>query len=382
MIKVAILGSTGSIGTQALEVISCLPEEVQVISLAAGKNLKLLKAQIEKYKPKKISVTDENDAHFLAKEFPKLEVFWGDEGLVKLATDEEVDTVLVAVSGKIGLIPTIEAIKKKKRIALANKETLVIAGDIVMAMANEYGTEILPVDSEHSAIFQCLNNSENKPKKLIITASGGPFLRKSEEEMWKATANEALRHPKWNMGKKITIDSATLMNKGLEVIEAHHLFNIDYEDIKVVVHPQSVIHSAIEYADGSVIAQLGIPSMHIPIQYALLYPKRVHGIESDSFDFAKIAQLTFEEPDFHKFLALKLAYDAGRKGKTFPCVLNAANEEAVLAFLEGKISLADIIIVVDTLLKEHKPFENATIEDLLKLDEEIRSKARALINSL
>ncbi len=382
MKKISILGSTGSIGTQALEVVSCLQEEIQVISLAAGKNLELIKKQINKFTPKKVSVTKKEDAILLSKDFPNLEIFYGDEGLVKLATDEEIDTVLVAVSGKIGLLPTIEAIKKKKRIALANKETLVIAGDIVMSLAKEYETEILPVDSEHSAIFQCLNNSQNKPKKLLITASGGPFLRKTKNEINNATVTDALKHPKWNMGKKITIDSATLMNKGLEVIEAHHLFNMDYDNIKVVIHPQSIIHSAIEHNDGSVIAQLGIPSMHIPIQYALLYPKRVEGIETESFDFAKIAQLTFEEPDFEKFPALKLAFEAGKKGKTFPCVLNAANEEAVLAFLDNKIKLSDIIKIVEILLNEHIALENANISDLLKLDEEIRLKAQKLINSL
>ncbi len=383
MKKIAILGSTGSIGTQSLEVISQLQDKVEIVSLAAGANIKLLKKQIVNFSPKKVSVTNEEDAKNLKKEFPDIDFYFGDNGLISLSTDEEIDTVLVAVSGIIGLKPTIEAIKKQKRIALANKETLVIAGDIVMKLAKEYNAPILPVDSEHSAIFQCLNaNSQIKPKKLIITASGGPFLNKTQEEMNNATASVALKHPRWNMGKKITIDSATLMNKGLEVIEAHHLFDMDYDDIKVVIHPQSIIHSAIEHNDGSVIAQLGIPSMHIPIQYALLYPERVKGVESESFDFAKVAQLTFEEPDFVKFKALKLAFEAGKKGKTYPCVLNAANEEAVLAFLNDKIKLNDIINIVETLLSSHTPIENASLDELLCLDNETRIKARLLVKSL
>lgn len=383
MKKVAILGSTGSIGTQALEVISCIQDKIQVISLAAGSNIKLLKEQIKKFSPRKISVLNEIDAIALKKEFPKLEIYFGDEGLIALSTDNEIDTVLVAVSGKIGLKPTIEAIKNKKRIALANKETLVIAGDIVMDLAKKYSAEIIPVDSEHSAIFQCLTtNTFVSPKKLIITASGGPFLNKTMEEMNNALACEALKHPRWNMGKKITIDSATLMNKGLEVIEAHHLFNIDYDNIKVVIHPQSIIHSAIEHQDGSVIAQLGVPSMHIPIQYALLYPQRVKGIETESFDFTKIAQLTFEEPNFEKFIALKLAYEAGKKGKTYPCVLNAANEEAVLSYLKNKIKLSDIIKILENLLDKHIPSNNLSINDLLTIDEETRFAAQEIIKRI
>ncbi len=382
MKKVAILGSTGSIGTQALEVISCLKNEIQVISLAAGKNIELIREQIKQFSPKNVAVSLEQDAVQLKKEFPHINFLHGTNGLIQIATDNEIDTVLVAVSGKVGLIPTIEAIKQKKRIALANKETLVMAGDIVMNLAKEHNAEIIPVDSEHSAIFQCLANDKNQPKKLIITASGGPFLNKTKEEMNQAKASDALKHPKWNMGKKITIDSATLMNKGLEVIEAHHLFNINYDDIKVVVHPQSIIHSAVEHNDGSVIAQMGIPSMHIPIQYALLYPNRVKGIESESLDFTKIAQLTFEEPDLEKFKALKLAFDAGKKGKTYPCVLNAANEEAVYAYLNDKIKLSDIITITETLLNKHTPIENATIDELLTLDEKTRQEAQKLINSI
>ncbi len=380
MKKLSILGSTGSIGTQALEVISQLSEKIEVVSLAAGKNINLLKEQIKIFAPRKVSVLDKEDALKLSNEFPQTDFLYGDEGLEILSSDKDIDIVLIAVSGKIGLKPTIAAIKNKKNIALANKETLVMAGDIVMPLAKEYGVKILPVDSEHSAIFQCLNGV--KPKKLIITASGGPFRNKSIEEIKSATANEALNHPRWNMGRKITIDSATLMNKGLEVIEAHHLFNMDYKDIKVVIHPQSIIHSAIEHEDGSIIAQMGLPSMHIPIQYALTYPKRIKGIESNSFDFSKIAQLTFENPDFEKFPALKIAFEAGIKGKTFPTVLNAANEEAVMAFLDGKIRLTDITEITKSVLNTHKPIENASLEQILELDEKTRKQTREIINNL
>ena len=383
MKKVAILGSTGSIGTQALEVISCLQEnQIKVVSLAAGRNIDLLRFQIKKFNPKKVSLTQKEDAILLAQEFPNVKFLHGDEGLIKLATDNEIDTLLVAVSGKVGLKPTIEAIKQKKRIALANKETLVMAGDIVMNLAQEYDAEIIPVDSEHSAIFQCLKNKKEKPKRLIITASGGPFLNERIEKIKNATAADALKHPKWNMGKKITIDSSTLMNKGLEIIEAHHLFNMPYENIKVVIHPQSIVHSAIEHLDGSIIAQLGLPSMHIPIQYALLYPERIQGIETDSFDFAKIAQLTFEEPDYKKFPALQLAFEAGKQGCTYPCVLNAANEESVMAFLDNKIKLIHIVSIVEKLLNEHTPIKNASLDDIITLDEKIRTKTKELINKL
>ena len=301
--KIAILGSTGSIGTQALEVIDRLQNKFELVAISAGANIELVINQIEKYNPKFVSVKNENDASFLQKKFPNINILFGDEGLVKIANIEEIEILLVAVSGKIGLKPTIEAIKNKKDIALANKETLVMAGDIVMNLARKNGVKILPVDSEHSAIFQCINGEKNV-KHLIITASGGPFRNSTKEELENANLDEALAHPRWNMGKKITVDSATLMNKGLEVIEAHHLFDFNYEDIKVVIHPQSYVHSAVEFVDGSIIAQIGIPSMHIPIQYALTYPERVEGIETESFDFIKASKLEFYEPDFDKFPSL------------------------------------------------------------------------------
>lgn len=381
MKKVAILGSTGSIGTQALEVATMLKNEIEVVALAGGRNVELLKKQICEFSPKIVCTQIKDDAELLSKEFSHISFVFGDDGLNFIASNPVVDLLLVAVSGKIGLKPTITAIKNKKQIALANKETLVMAGDIVMSLAKEYGVQILPVDSEHSAIFQCLQNSK-KPHKLIITASGGPFKDKSIEEMDSADASSALKHPRWKMGKKITVDSATLMNKGLEVIEAHHLFDMDYNDIKVVIHPQSIIHSAVEYQDGSVIAQLGVPSMHIPIQYAITYPDRLEGIKTESFDFAQIAQLTFEEPDFDKFPALDLAFDAGKKGQGYPVVLNASNEEAVMAFLNNKIKLTDITKIVAQLLSDYQPLERLEIDDILELDEQTRVKTRKIISSI
>ena len=301
MVKnIAILGSTGSIGTQALEVTDKLNGLINVIAISGGKNTELLIEQTKKYKPKYVCVQSKDDVLILQNKLNNTKILFGDEGLNEIVALAEIDLVLVALSGKIGLKPTITAIKNKKDIALANKETLVMAGDIVMKLAKENNVNILPVDSEHSAIFQCMTNKK-AAKHLIITSSGGPFRTSTKEEMEKADLTEALAHPRWKMGKKITVDSATLMNKGLEVIEAHHLFNFKYEDIKVVVHPQSYIHSAVEYNDGSIIAQIGNPTMHIPIQYALTYPERCEGIETESFDFIKAAKFEFYNPDTEKF---------------------------------------------------------------------------------
>lgn len=285
------------------------------------------------------------------------------------------DIILVAVSGKIGLKPTITAINNGIDIALANKETLVMAGDIVMPLAKEKGVKIVPVDSEHCAIHQCIKNIADVDK-LIITASGGPFLRKSVEDMKNATVEQALAHPRWNMGKKITVDSATLMNKGLEVIEAHHLFDMNYDNIEVVVHPQSIVHSAIEYKDGSVIAQLGLPSMHIPIQYAITYPEKFEGIKSKSFSFAEAARLDFEKPDWNKFKALSLAYEAGKTGGSSTVCLNAANEEAVFEFLAGKIKLFDIINAVEKMMEMHKVINSPSLDEIFAIDNEIRIKTK------
>lgn len=372
MKKITLLGSTGSIGTQALEVLDYL-DEYEVLALAAGKNVRLLCTQIEKYRPKRVCIQKQEDVQLVKSKFPQVEVLWGLDGLMELCSDTQNDIILVATSGKIGLKPTLRAIENKIDIALANKETLVMAGEIVMKKAKENNVKILPVDSEHSAILQCLSDKNNDPYKLIITASGGPFLNKTREEMGKSNALEALKHPRWHMGRKITIDSATLMNKGLEVIEAHYLFNMDYKDIKVVIHPQSLVHSFVEFIDGSMLAQVGFPSMHIPIQYALTYPKRCKGIKTDGFSLFG-QTMTFEKPDLDKFRCLKMAYEAGLDGTSSLVVLNAANEVAVNNFLEGKIHFLDIEKTVEKALLEHNTIKNLTIDEILELDLETRKR--------
>ena len=377
--KISILGSTGSIGTQALEVISKMPDSFEVISLCAGDNIDKIREQIKQINPKNVCVKSDANAQILQKEYKNINVMYGESGLNNICSDTENEMILVAVSGKVGLKPTLKAIASGIDIALANKETLVMAGDIVMKRAREKNVQILPVDSEHSAIHQCIKNI-NDVQRLIITASGGPFRNKTIEDIKHATVEETLHHPKWNMGKKITIDSATLMNKGLEVIEAHHLFNMDYEKIKVVVHPQSIVHSAVEYYDGSVIAQLGFPSMHIPIQYALSYPQRLVGIKTNSFDFVKAARLDFEEPDLDKFPCLKLAYEAGKAGGTYTVCLNAANEEAVYAFLAGKISLWNIYEITKKMLENYQSITNPDIDVVIEQDKITREKVKKLIN--
>lgn len=380
--KISILGSTGSIGRQAIEVIQKMPDYFQINSLCGGSNVEEIKKQIELLSkiglaPQNVCVKSEKDALQLQKEYKKLNILYGDEGLIEIASDKNNDRILVSVSGKTGLKPTLAAIKNGIDVALANKETLVMAGDIVMKRAKEKGVKILPVDSEHGAIHQCLKNRD-EVEKLIITASGGPFRNKTVDDIKHATVEETLHHPRWNMGKKITIDSATLMNKGLEVIEAHHLFNMPYDKIQVVVHPQSIVHSAVEYADGSVIAQLGFPSMHIPIQYTLTYPYRFEGVEKRSFDFVKAGRLDFDEPDLDKFPCLKLAFEAGKQGGTLPVCMNAANEEAVYLFLNGKISLWDIYEITNKMMDSHKNILAPTLDEILEQDEIVRNEVRNL----
>ena len=372
--RISIIGSTGSIGTQALEVIEALgADKFEIYGLAAGSNTGLLNEQIKKFSPKKVCITKNSDDVNFSK------VLTGEEGLIDIASDKENDIVLMAISGRYGLKPTLAAIHNGIDIALANKETLVMAGDIVMREAKKYNVNILPVDSEHSAIHQCIKKLSDV-SKLIITASGGPFLNKSSFEIEHSDIKQVLHHPRWKMGKKITVDSATLMNKGLEVIEAHHLFGVDYDNIEVVIHPQSVVHSAIEYKDGSIIAQLGLPSMHIPIQYAITYPERLYGIKSNSFNFSEIARLDFSKPDFDKFPCLKLALEAGRKGGSSPIVMNAANEEAVYAFLDGKISYNNIYDIVYKIYNEISDCTPDNIDEIFELDKEVRLKTKELLS--
>lgn len=373
--KISIIGSTGSIGRQALEVIEKLQDKFEIIALTGGANVELLREQALKFKPKYVCVGNSKGEKL---DITGVKTLYGQEGLEEICSIKENDIILVSVSGKVGLRPTLTAIDNGIDIALANKETLVMAGDIVMPRAKEKGVNIIPVDSEHCAIHQCIKDI-SQVDKLIITASGGPFLHKTIDDMKNATVAQALNHPRWSMGKKITVDSATLMNKGLEIIEAHHLFNMPYEKIDVVVHPQSIVHSAIEYVDGSVIAQLGLPSMHIPIQYAITYPERFEGIKSKSFSFADIARLDFEKPDFEKFPSVKMAYEAGKIGGSATVCMNAANEEAVFAFLEDKIKLYEIYQITSKMMEQHHIVKNPSIDEIFEIDKEVRVKTRELI---
>lgn len=373
--KISIIGSTGSIGRQALEVIEKLQDKFEIIALTGGANVELLREQALKFKPKYVCVGNSKGEKL---DIAGVKTLYGQEGLEEICSNKENDIILVSVSGKVGLRPTLTAIDNGIDIALANKETLVMAGDIVMPRAKEKGVNIIPVDSEHCAIHQCIKDI-SQVDKLIITASGGPFLHKTIDDMKNATVAQALNHPRWSMGKKITVDSATLMNKGLEIIEAHHLFNMPYEKIDVVVHPQSIMHSAIEYVDGSVIAQLGLPSMHIPIQYAITYPERFEGIKSKSFSFADIARLDFEKPDFEKFPSVKMAYEAGKIGGSATVCMNAANEEAVFAFLEDKIKLYEIYQITSKMMEQHHLVKNPSIDEIFEIDKEVRVKTRELI---
>lgn len=373
--KISIIGSTGSIGRQALEVIEKLQDKFEIIALTGGANVELLREQALKFKPKYVCVGNSKGEKL---DIAGVKTLYGQEGLEEICSIKENDIILVSVSGKVGLRPTLTAIDNGIDIALANKETLVMAGDIVMPRAKEKGVNIIPVDSEHCAIHQCIKDI-SQVDKLIITASGGPFLHKTIDDMKNATVAQALNHPRWSMGKKITVDSATLMNKGLEIIEAHHLFNMPYEKIDVVVHPQSIVHSAIEYVDGSVIAQLGLPSMHIPIQYAITYPERFEGIKSKSFSFADIARLDFEKPDFEKFPSVKMAYEAGKIGGSATVCMNAANEEAVFAFLEDKIKLYEIYQITSKMMEQHHLVKNPSIDEIFEIDKDVRVKTRELI---
>ncbi len=371
MKNISILGSTGSIGTQTLDVIRNNPSEFKVAGLSANYNIDLIEKQIEEFQPLAVALMDKQKALELKKRIgkkTKTEILSGLDGIITIATLEETDLVVNSIVGMAGLIPTMQAIKKSKNIALANKETLVTAGEIVMAEAKKQGIQIIPVDSEHSAIFQCLKGHTVKDiERIILTASGGPFRGYSKEQLKHVSACDALKHPNWNMGKKITIDSATLMNKGLEIIEAKWLFDIDISQIDVVIHPQSIVHSLVEYKDHSIIAQMSYPDMRIPIQYALTYPIRKKN-QYKKFNLPKIADLTFEEPDIDNFPCLNLAYEVIKKGGSLPAVLNAANEELVDYFLRGIIGFYDIPKFIELTLANHKISYEIDLHKILDAD--------------
>ena len=371
MKKIAILGSTGSIGTQTLEIVRN-NGDLEVTALAAGNNIDLLEQQIREFRPKLAAVWKEERAAELKSRVRDLEIeiVSGMDGLLSVAAVPESEILVTAIVGMIGILPTIEAIKAGKDIALANKETLVTAGHIIMPLAKERGVSILPVDSEHSAIFQSLQGGQRKAlHKILLTASGGPFRGKKREELKNIQVEDALKHPNWEMGRKITIDSSTMVNKGLEVIEAKWLFGVTVDQIQVVVQPQSIIHSMVEYEDGAVIAQLGTPDMKLPIQYALYYPERRY-LPGDRLDFAALQQITFEKPDMETFYGLKLAYEAGRRGGSLPTVLNAANERAVAMFLDRKIGYLQIPEIIQACMENHKNIEDPTVEEILKTEQE------------
>jgi len=380
--KIAILGSTGSIGVNALDVVSKNPEQLEVVALAAGRNLEVLKGQIERFRPKIVSVLDKEHAGRLKAMFGKAslpDILWGEEGARSVASAPGADMVLSAIVGAAGLVPTLEAIEAGKDIALANKETLVTAGPLVVERARSRGVRIIPVDSEHSAVFQCIEgNSEKSVGRVILTASGGPFLRASRTELETVRISDALNHPNWKMGRKITIDSATMMNKGLEVIEARWLFGVDYERIDVVIHPQSIVHSLVEFIDGSVLAQLGLPDMRGPISYALFHPERMPG-GFPPFDLSKVGRLEFQPPDLERFPCLRLGYEAGRAAGTMPAVMNAANEVAVNAFLEEKIPFQSIARVIEEVMSRHAPADVSSLEAVLEADAQARRQAEEIL---
>jgi len=356
--KIAILGSTGSIGRQALDVVRALPDELKVVALTGHKNLELLGRQISEFQPKMFCASAKPDISY-GGEFLSVE---------EIASHPEVDFVIVATAGKAGLSPTLAALKAGKTVALANKEVLVMAGEIIVREASLHQAQILPIDSEHSAIWQCLQREENKPRRLFLTASGGPFYHYSQSQLAEVTPEQALQHPVWKMGRKVTIDSATLMNKGLEVIEAHWLFSFPFDSIEILIHPQSIVHSMVEFMDGSLKAQLSWPDMKLPIQYALSYPRRWLNPELPRLDWNKISSLNFEPVDYNKFPCLKLAMDAGKSGGTYPAVLCAADEVAVELFLSHRIGFTDIAKIVQKTLEQHRNTSQPSLEEILAAD--------------
>jgi len=377
--QLAVLGSTGSIGQQTLDIVRALPHRFRIVGLAAGKNSELLAKQIEEFKPRFVycSPADDQDREILTRltnhDYELL-------SLEDIASHPQVDTVVMATSGKSGLSPTLAAIKASKQIALANKEVLVMAGEIITHQAELNATQILPVDSEHSAIWQCLKGESEKAARLILTASGGPFHHYSSTQLEEVTIEQALKHPSWQMGRKVTIDSATLMNKGLEVIEAHWLFNIPFDNIQVLIHPQSIIHSMVEFIDGSIKAQLSYPDMRFSIQYALSYPERLPNPQLSKLDWSRINNLTFAEPDLDTFPCLKLAIEAGRNGGTYPAVLCSADEVAVELFLSQRIKFVDIASLIEQALEKHQTIAHPTLEEIVAADAWAREKVLKLAN--
>jgi 1-deoxy-D-xylulose-5-phosphate reductoisomerase len=377
--KISILGSTGSIGTSTLDVVKQHPEEFQVVALAAGNNVEEMIRQAKAFQPKVVSMASKQLADQVAAEIPgSIKVVWGDEGLIEVATHSDATYVVSSLVGSRGLQPTLAAIEAGKRIGLANKETLVTAGHLVMEKAKQNKVDILPIDSEHSAIFQCLNGERREDvKKIILTASGGAFRDFTREQLATATPEMALKHPNWAMGAKVTIDTATMMNKGLEVMEAHWLFAVPYDQIDVLVHPQSIIHSMVEFQDGAVMAQLGTPDMKVPIQYALSYPKRLP-LSMPALSLSDIKQLTFRDPDVKRFPCLAMAFESGRIGGTMPTVLNAANEVAVEKFLNKTIPFLGIEAMIEKTLSEHEVIKNPQLEEIQHADQWAREFARQL----
>ena len=370
MKKISILGSTGSIGTQALDVIAHNQDKFKVTALSCAKSLPLLCRQIEEFSPEAVAVKDETDAKELADKYKDLEVFWGAEGLKTIASMESCDMVLNSLMGMKGLEPTMAAIESGKDIAFANKETLVAGGQLVMDAVKKHGVAMLPVDSEHSAIFQAIHGEEPKEiHKLLITASGGPFRGRTTEELKNVTVADTLKHPNWVMGRKITVDSATLVNKGLEVMEAKWLFDMDLDHIQVVVQPQSIIHSMVEFKDGAIMAQLGTPDMRLPIQYALYYPHRRY-LDGERLDFTKLREITFEVPDMKTFRGLPMAIQASREGGSMPTVFNAANELAVKKFLEEKIGFLDIYEIIAQSMERHKKIAHPDLDEILSVEQD------------
>lgn len=385
MKRIAILGSTGSIGVSALDVIRAHAADFEVVALAAGRNTALLKEQIREFRPALAAVIDEEHALGLKEQAGSLDgtaVRFGAEGYREVAAMGSADMVISAIVGSAGLIPTLEAINAGKDIALANKETMVMAGSLVVEMAREKGVAILPVDSEHSAIFQCLAGHRKQDiRKIILTASGGPFRNWTKEQLKNAGPAQALKHPNWEMGRKITIDSASMMNKGLEVIEARWLFDVGYDNIEVQIHPQSIIHSMVEYVDGSVVAQLGWPDMRIPIAYALSYPERLNSLEP-RLDLLKVGTLEFLKPDYEKFPNLRLAFEAGRAGGTTPAVLNAANEIAVESFLAERLNFIGMSTVIEKTIAGHRSNSSPAVNEILAADRWAREEAKKIIEGM